>query len=136
MSVNTIATTPAMVDANMRPNRGPFSSEDEALDEMVKRLVRDLDPAAIWLFGSRALGSHRPASDFDLLLVTKDEDGDDAGGDYERAYAPICGLGVGCDVVPCSERDFARARLDQSSFAHHIAQTGRVIYERTPHPKP
>ena len=87
-------------------NKGPFSSEEAALSAVVEKLVEKIDPVEIWLFGSRAEGTHRPDSDFDLLLITSAEDGD-AGFDYDRAYAPISGLGVGCEVVPC--------RADESS---------------------
>jgi predicted nucleotidyltransferase len=111
------------------PNRGPFHSEDEALAEVVCRLANDLDPKAIWLFGSRASGTHSPDSDFDLLVVTKDTDGD-AAFDYDRTYAPIKELGVGCDVVPCPESDFATEQSDPTSLCHHIVQTGKQIYDR------
>jgi len=111
------------------PNRGPFPTEEAALAHVVERLVCDLDPVAIWLFGSRASGTHSPDSDFDLLLVMKDEDGP-AGYDYDRAYGPIKGLGIGCDVVPCTDSDFANLRSDPTSFCHHVVQTGRRIYER------
>jgi uncharacterized protein len=86
----------------LRPNRGPFSSEAEALTEIVARLVRGLDPNEVWLFGSRAERRNAPDSDFDLFAVTKVSDGD-AGFDYDVVYAPVRGLGVGCDVVPWTE---------------------------------
>ncbi len=88
--------------SSVRPNRGPFQTEDQALSEVVRQLVQALDPCEIWLFGSRAKGRHAPDSDFDLLVVTRAESGE-AGSDDDAAYAPIKGLGVGCDIIPCSE---------------------------------
>ncbi len=38
-----------------RPNIGNYANELAALDAVVARLVTELDPQAIWLFGSRAL---------------------------------------------------------------------------------
>ena len=73
----------------------------------------DLDPEAVWLFGSRAEGRASPDSDFDLLVVTKVEDGEN-GFDYD-AYAPIKDLGVGCDVVPCRADDFKEELADPTS---------------------
>jgi hypothetical protein len=80
----------------------------------------------IYLFGTRARGDHRPDSDFDLLIVTKDADGE-AGFNYDRAYAPICGLGVGCDVVPCPAHEF-RAR--QEGLCGAVKRSGVKLYER------
>jgi predicted nucleotidyltransferase len=111
------------------PNKGPFGSEEEALSEVVKRLVDKLDPIEIWLFGSRAEGTHRPDSDFDLFLVTAPEDGD-AGFDYDRAYAPITGLGVGCEIVPCRADEFTVERTDPTSLCWRVVHTGRRLYER------
>jgi predicted nucleotidyltransferase len=111
------------------PNRGPFASEEEALEEVVARLVRGLDPEEIWLFGSRAERRNAPDSDFDLLVVTKVADGD-AGFDYDAVYAPLEGLGVGCDVVPCRADDFADLRSDPTSLCWHVVDTGKKLYER------
>jgi uncharacterized protein len=111
------------------PNTGPFASEDDALRGVLQRLVDELDPDEVWLFGSRAQGIHQPDSDFDLLVVTATEDGD-AGFDYERVYAPISGLGVGCDIVPCRADEFAVERADPTSLCWRVVQTGRRLYER------
>jgi predicted nucleotidyltransferase len=122
---------PAQYDAI--PNKGPFASEDDALRGVLQRLVDELDPNEVWLFGSRAQGVHQPDSDFDLLVVTALEDGD-AGFDYDRVYAPIRGLGVGCDVVPCRADEFAVERTDPTSLCWRVVQTGRRLYGRgAPH---
>jgi predicted nucleotidyltransferase len=121
--MNTDAPSPG---ASLVPNRGPFGSEDEALREVVRRLAEALNPAEIWLFGSRTAGEHSPDSDFDLLVVTDDE----GGSDYDRAYKPLKGLGVGCDVVPVTVADFESERSDPTSLSHRVVNTGRRIYER------
>jgi uncharacterized protein len=113
----------------LRPNRGPFSSEAEALTELVARLVRGLDPDEVWLFGSRAERRNAPDSDFDLFVVTKVSDGD-AGFDYDVVYAPVRGLGVGCDVIPCRADEFEDERNDPTSLCWHVIHTGQKLYER------
>lgn len=110
-------------------NKGPFASEEQALSGVIERLVEKLDPIEIWLFGSRAQGTHRPDSDFDLFVVTAPEDGD-AGFDYDRVYAPISGLGVGCEVVPCRADEFAAERTDPTSLCWRVVHTGRRLYDR------
>lgn len=112
--------------ASLVPNRGPFGSEDEALREVVRRLADALDPREVWLFGSRTTGKHSPDSDFDLLVVSDDE----LGSDYDRAYEPLKGLGVGCDVIPVTAADFESERSDPTSLCYRVVNTGRRIYER------
>lgn len=126
-TISPRSTHPARRDAV--PNKGPFASEDEALRVVVQKLVDKLDPDEVWLFGSRAEGVHQPDSDFDLLVITAPRDGD-AGFDYDRVYAPIRGLGVGCDVVPCRADEFAVERADPTSLCWRVVQTGRRLYER------
>jgi len=53
---------------SVRPNFGPYPSEKSALQAVVNRLVKALQPFRIYLFGSRAEGRAHPDSDFDLLV--------------------------------------------------------------------
>jgi excisionase family DNA binding protein len=112
-----------------RPNRGPFATEDEALKAVVERLVNGIRPEQIWLFGSRAEGRNAPDSDFDLLVVTSTESGE-AGFDYDAAYAPIRGLGVGCDIVPCRVDEFEQDRDDRTSLCWSVVHSGKKLYDR------
>jgi predicted nucleotidyltransferase len=57
----------------LRPNRGPFASEEKALQAVLDRLAKALRPFRIYLFGSRAEGRSRPDSDFDLVVVFDDQ---------------------------------------------------------------
>ena len=109
-------------------NKGVFSDESEALSEIVRRLVARLDPGSIWLFGSRARGTARPDSDFDLLVVGK-PGGALGSDDYEKVDRPLHGLGIGCDVVPCAAEDFEEGLELNTSFITWIVGEGRKVYE-------
>ncbi|MGO9769411.1 MAG: nucleotidyltransferase domain-containing protein [Roseiarcus sp.] len=113
-------------------NKGVFRDEAEALDEVVRRLVETFDPESVWLFGSRAEGRARPDSDFDLLLVAKPR-GSFGSQDYERVIAPLIGLGVGCDVVPCSRDDFEEGTRIKTSLIAQVLSSGRRLYDATAH---
>ena len=113
--------------AQIRPNYGPFASEKEALDELVRRLVKALDPQMIWLFGSRARGDARPDSDFDLLVVAK-PNGAFGSDDYDAVYAPTMGSGIGADVVPCDMEVFEASMGLRTSFVSQIVDGGRLVY--------
>jgi hypothetical protein len=114
----------------IRPNTGRYATEQEALDAVVDRLVQALDPKAIWLFGSRARGDHRPDSDFDLLVVAKEGKwfGDSGSDGYSEVYAPVRSTGVGCDVVPCDAELFEVGQALPTSFVRRIALEGRELY--------
>lgn len=118
----------AAAKKQVKPNYGRYTSEQEALDALVSRLVSALDPQMIWLFGSRARGDARPDSDFDLLVVAK-ANGADWSEDYEKVYAPVIGSGIGADVVPCALPDYEEALELNTSFVTRIVTEGRQIYE-------
>ena len=74
-------------------------------------------------------GLHGPDSDFDLMVVTRPEDGE-AGYDYARAYAPLAGRGIACDVLPVPAPDFLEDKDDPTSLCFEAAHRGRKLYER------
>jgi len=113
----------------MVPNHGQHANAEDALADVVARLVAGLDPIAIYLFGSRARGDARADSDFDLLVVMDDELGDLAD-DYDRARAPLRGSGVGCDVVPVARWVFMENRNDVTTLSYQAFHHGRKLYNR------
>jgi uncharacterized protein len=113
--------------STIRPNIGIFANEEEALQGLVNRLVAALDPQAIWLFGSRARGDHRPDSDFDFLVVAK-ENGGFGSDDHRSVLRPLHETWVGCDVVPCAKKDFDEGRTLHTSFVADVLETGKLVY--------
>lgn len=130
--LEVIRTRPALLrntaNENAVRNIGPFRSEDAALSFLVGRLKTVLRPVAIFLFGSRATGSARPDSDFDLLVVLPDDKSGPP--DYFAAYAPVAGCGVGVDVIPCRLADFEAEQHRPGTIAHTADSTGRLLYAR------
>lgn len=112
-----------------RPNIGPYRDEEAALEEIVAKLVLGLSPLAVYLFGSRAEGRARPDSDFDVVVVLDDSVPEEAT-TYEAAYAPICGSGVGCDVVPCRLAELEEVLRDPTNPWHQSWRNARKLYER------
>ena len=115
---------------SVRPNIGNYADEQAALDAVVARLVEALDPQAIWLFGSRARGDHRPDSDFDLLVVAKHGRwfGAEGSDGYAAVYRPAADTGIGCDVVPCDAEHFEIGQLLATSFVARVVNEGREVY--------
>lgn len=112
-----------------RANYGGFGSEQLALSALVDRLVATFDPEAIYLFGSRARGDATALSDFDLMMITKCEDGAEEV-DPAEAFAPLRGLGIACEVIPCRRDDFEREKQQRTGICRTVAREGRRVYER------
>ena len=111
------------------PNYGPYGTEEAALRVVVEKLVLGLNPRAVYLFGSRAEHRARPDSDFDLVVVV-DDDAPDESTTYEGAYAPLCGSGIGCDVIPCRVSELDEVLGDMTNPWHQPWSNARKLYER------
>jgi predicted nucleotidyltransferase len=101
---------------------------EAALREVVRRLVAELDPDRIILFGSRARGDHRPDSDLDLLLV-KDST-EPRHRRVVRAYRALRGLGIPKDILWYTPQEVA----DWAGVVNHVIcralEDGRILYEK------
>ena len=100
---------------------------DQAVREIVRRLVAEFAPQAIYLFGSYAYGTPTPASDIDLLVVLAD----DTAVTWElgqRADACLHGLGLPVELHFASRAKFERFRTVVGSFHREVYQRGRILY--------
>jgi len=96
--------------------------EDARLAEAVNRLVEGFHPRAIILFGSRARGTGRAESDYDLLVIS------DKLLDYDEVYRPVAGRGLHCDVVPCTVDAWQEANLDAGGVLRAALDEGVLLY--------
>jgi predicted nucleotidyltransferase len=108
---------------------GPFKNETAAVDFIRDRLTLSLDPHSIWLFGSRARGDHRPDSDFDILVVLRDELGAKTH-DYRYALEPVLGTGLPCDIVPTAFSEFENSKNEPGTIAYAATHEGRCLYRK------
>jgi len=96
---------------------------------VLDRLVAELRPEEIWLFGSRARGTHGPQSDWDLLVVLPD------GGDVDPdEVAERPGLQrvqrEGVELFAVRRGDFEEARDVLGTLSHLAVTQGRRIHAR------
>ena len=116
------------LSGNTSGRSGPFISSEAAEKFIVGRLVLELHPEEIWLFGSRGRGTNRPESDYDILVVFDDERSETR--DYARVRRPLAASGLACDVVPCSKSEFKDARDRRGTIAFEAAYNGRLLFKR------
>ncbi len=101
---------------------------DEVLEEMVDRLVKELDPLKIILFGSYSYGEPTKDSDVDILII-KESDLPR----YKRsvpAYKALSGLIIPKDVLVYTPEEVEEWSEVPQAFISRVMDRGTVIYEK------
>ena len=101
---------------------------EKILAEIVARIRSAVQPERVVLFGSRARGTGRPESDFDLLVIKESELPR-----YKRSgplYTALADLPVEVEVMvytPEEVRDWSQVR---QAFITTALREGKVLYEK------
>lgn len=111
-------------------NTGIFETETAALEAAVRRLADVIRPHAIYLFGSRARGDHRPDSDFDFIVLTRLDDGEE-GRNFARMRRALRGFGLDTDIVPIRADDFDAERESEISMISTAIRDALKVYDET-----
>ena len=105
------------------------SIDEATLQEIVRRLVRAVDPDRIVLFGSRARGDAGPDSDLDLLIVKESHELR-----HRRAipaYNALIGLGIPTDIICRTPAEIEEWSRVPNHVVTRAIREGKVLYERT-----
>lgn len=84
-------------------------------------------PRKVVLFGSYARAEANEDSDLDLLVVEGAID--DYTTEYSRLREAVGSVGVGVDLVLCSEADFEKQRHWWTTPVYWASRDGKVLYE-------
>jgi len=95
----------------------------------VKKLVEELSPQKIILFGSYARDEANDYSDLDLLVV-QPENYTNKMASFIKAYDSIQYLGIPTDILLYSSDSFAKKSNWCSNAAYWAAREGKVLYEK------
>ncbi len=101
--------------------------EDMILEEAKRRLVLELKPSKVYLFGSRARGTASSTSDYDFYVVMPSAD-ERPFRRTQRAYRALRGLSISKDVVVGTDERFDRMKNVVSSLEHEVASEGVLLY--------
>lgn len=100
----------------------------EPLAAAVQRIVDQLKPEKIILFGSYAYGQPTPDSDVDLLVVM------DTSASANERYLAVCRLlrprPFAVDILVKTPREIQEALAKGDFFIQEIVSQGEVLYER------
>ncbi len=105
----------------------PHSVDVAPISSLIALIRERCNPLSVWLFGSRAEGSPREDSDWDLLVVLPDEVSD------EQMFAdnPPSKFGritnIDADIIYCNETEFSESTSVPNTLAYEVARTGVEI---------
>ena len=108
------------------PEQPTDDRDEDALAEVIRRIVRVAAPEQIILFGSTARGEAGPHSDLDLLVIKS--------GQYHRGhltgeiYRSLIGVGRAVDVIVVTPDDVERYRDIRFLVISPAVREGRVVY--------
>lgn len=105
-------------------------NEAEVLRQMVDIIVREADPEAIILFGSRARGDAGADSDVDLLIIEREPFGPGRSRIQEaaRLYQALDDMPVSKDLLVYSRKEFQRWKEALNHVVANAVREGRLLY--------
>lgn len=103
------------------------------LDEITRRLVEELRPERIYLFGSHAWGAPDKDSDVDLLVVLHAQEGGalsrrDAA---IRARRSLRGMGIAKDILIRTSQEMEERGRAVASIERLVLDRGRLLWPGT-----
>ena len=98
----------------------------EAIDRLVRRIVEDVHPLRILLFGSATRGELAAGSDIDLLVVMPD--GTHRRQTAQRLYRRLHGIGIPFDILVATPRDLDTHKDNIGLIYRTILLEGREVY--------
>lgn len=96
---------------------------DKNLNEIVQKLKNHFQPLKIYLFGSRANGTAKSDSDYDLFLIVKSSEKTKLKR-MQEANQVLWGRSVSVDVFIYTEAEFNEMKDAFSSVPHAVATEG------------
>jgi uncharacterized protein len=102
------------------------SAQEDVLQEIARRLVSVFAPRKILLYGSRARGTAQPESDYDLLIVWRDEDPPSARAATVRKV--LADLVTPLDIAVVTPREFEHLRTRRLHIVGIADREGRVLH--------
>ena len=96
------------------------------IDELVRRIVEEVNPLRIIVFGSASRGEGGPNSDIDVLVVMPE--GAHRRRTAQLLYQNIGGLGVPFDILVATPGDLQKHKDNIGLIYRTILQEGKEVY--------
>lgn len=102
----------------------------ELINYIVEKIIREIKPEKIVLFGSYARGDFKQDSDLDLFIIKDAEESSRV--IRRRIDALLRGRKFAVDLLVRKSAEVAwNLRAQNPFYVHHIIKSGKVLYERS-----
>ena len=105
------------------------TTNNQILDELVRRILQVVQPKRLILFGSAARGQMSSKSDLDVLVVMPD--GIHRRRTAQSIYRNLAGLGVAKDILVVTETDVKQHGENTSLALYPALREGKELYHAT-----
>lgn len=108
------------------------ADSNSLIQDMVETIVREADPDAVILFGSRARGDAGTESDVDLIIVEREPFGLQRSRRQEiaRLYFALRKLPIAKDLLVYSRDEFEQLKHVSGHVIARAQQEGKVLHVR------
>ncbi|MBI4965162.1 MAG: nucleotidyltransferase domain-containing protein [Desulfomonile tiedjei] len=108
------------------------ADHEEITANMVREIVKAVNPEKIVLFGSRARGDFHEGSDIDLLIVESEPFGEKRSRRKEmaRLWKILAGFPISKDLLVYSRDEVEYWRDSLNNVVAKALREGKVLYER------
>lgn len=103
---------------------------NELLEQMVEVIVREADPEAVILFGSRARGDARPGSDVDFMVIEREPFSPQRSrrAEFFRISMALRHFPCSKDILLYSKEEFEHWKDSASHVVGRAVKEGRIMY--------
>lgn len=106
-------------------------ASERELQRLLVAIQSRLSPRAVWLFGSRARGDHRPDSDWDLVVALPD-DAPEADLDPILGWSIRQDAGVPATILTARESELSESWGCPNTLGYALAREGRRVDVQRP----
>jgi predicted nucleotidyltransferase len=99
------------------------------LDAAYRVAAAASSPPRIILFGSYARGDANDNSDLDFLVIEREVP--DKASEYLKLHRAVGSIGVGVDVLVCSQDEFERRSQVAGTVPYWAKKEGKLLYDAT-----
>lgn len=103
-----------------------MESNQNVIEQLVQKIVDNVHPLKILLFGSASRDEITPDSDIDVLIVMPE--GVHRRQTAQLLYRQITGLGIPFDIIVATPNDLQKYKDNIGLIYHTVLKEGKEIY--------